>query len=77
MHAVAKSDSAPQPPETPMSLAAESTRGEQLGRAYARDHRDIPPLNGGAFAVGFLYGYRSELRACGKADAVGRQCGHP
>jgi hypothetical protein len=40
----------------------EAERGEHDGRALARLGLDIPPLIGGAYAVGFLYGYRSEQR---------------
>jgi hypothetical protein len=40
----------------------EARRGERLGRAYARQRRGIPPLAGGSYAVGFLYGYRAEQR---------------
>jgi hypothetical protein len=36
------------------------------GDQFAREHRPVPHLPGGAYAVGFLYGYRrSNL---GRAD---------
>jgi hypothetical protein len=33
-------------------------RGDHDGTVYAEQHRPIPELRGGAYAVGFLYGYR-------------------
>jgi hypothetical protein len=46
------------------TVASESDarRGERRGRAYARLGIDIPPLVGGAYAVGFLYGYKAQQR---------------
>ncbi len=40
--------------------ASEAQRGERDGRACRRLGREIPPLAGGAYAVGFLYGYTAE-----------------
>lgn len=33
-------------------------QGELDGDRFAHEHRPIPKLRGGAYAVGFLYGYR-------------------
>ncbi len=46
----------------PAASRADAQRGERQGRAYARLGIGIPPLVGGAYAVGFLYGYRAEQR---------------
>ncbi len=46
----------------PARHETEAARGERLGRACARQRKGIPPLAGGSFAVGFLYGYRAEQR---------------
>jgi hypothetical protein len=42
------------------TLASEAKRGEAEGRACRRLGRQLPPLGGGAYAVGFLYGYAAE-----------------
>lgn len=42
--------------------AKEAEHGEHDGRTCARLGQEIPPLSGGTYAVGFLYGYRSEQR---------------
>jgi len=47
---------------TTAASRADAQRGEHQGRAYARLGMDIPPLVGGAYAVGFLYGYKAEQR---------------
>jgi hypothetical protein len=42
------------------TAASAAQLGERDGRACRRLGRDIPPLAGGAYAVGFLYGYAAE-----------------
>jgi hypothetical protein len=47
-----------------VAMAAESDaqRGERDGRTRRRLGLDVPSLSGGAYAVGFLYGYSAEAR---------------
>ena len=47
---------------------ADAQRGENDGRACRRLGHNIPSLSGGAYAVGFLYGYAAEGRQCDERD---------
>jgi len=44
------------------SPASDAQQGERDGRACRRCGRKIPSLSGGAYAVGFLYGYTAEAK---------------
>ena len=41
---------------------SDARRGERDGRACRRRGHNVPSLPGGAYAVGFLYGYAAEGR---------------
>ena len=46
-------------------------RGADEGARLARASVPLPPQEGGAYAVGLLYGYRSSRRAQADADSTG------
>jgi hypothetical protein len=43
-------------------LYSEVERGVIDGRRYTRHNQPIPALDGGAYAVAFLFGYQGERR---------------
>jgi hypothetical protein len=50
---------------------ADFLRGADEGARLARASVPLPPQEGGAYAVGLLYGYRSSRRAHADADSTG------
>jgi hypothetical protein len=50
---------------------ADFLRGADEGARLARASVPLPPQQGGAYAVGLLYGYRSSRRAHADADSTG------
>ena len=44
------------------ALHTDFERGAADGRTCRRDNQPIPALDGGAYAVGFLFGYYGERR---------------
>ena len=50
---------------------ADFLRGADEGARLARASVPLPPLEGGAYAVGLLYGYTSSRRAHADADRTG------
>jgi hypothetical protein len=51
---------------------ADFLRGADEGARLAQASVPLPPLEGGAYAVGLLYGYTSTRRACSDADSTGQ-----
>jgi len=47
---------------TTLALHNDFERGATDGRTCSRHNQPIPVLDGGAYAVGFLFGYHSERR---------------
>lgn len=48
---------------TAHALHTDFERGVADGRTCRRNDQPIPALDGGAYAVGFLFGYREERRS--------------
>lgn len=48
--------------DTARALHTDFERGAIDGRKYRRHNQPIPALDGGAYAVGFLFGYEGERR---------------
>jgi hypothetical protein len=47
---------------TAEALHTDFERGAADGRTRSRHNQPIPALDGGAYAVGFLFGYHAERR---------------
>lgn len=47
---------------TAEALHSDFERGAADGRTRSRHNQPIPALDGGAYAVGFLFGYHAERR---------------
>lgn len=54
---------------TPDALHTDFERGANDGRTCSRHNQPVPALAGGAYAVGFLFGYHGERRR--RADGRG------